>query len=473
VSFIDDFSKFTWIFLLRHKSEVFQHFHDFQHLVERLFNRKIVAMQTDWGGEYQRLNSFFQRIGITHHVSCPHAHQQNGSAERKHRHIVEVGLSLLAHAAMPLKFWDEAFVTAVHLINRLPSRVIQNETPFQRLFSSDPDYTSLRVFGCACWPNLRPYNTRKLAFRSTQCVFLGYSPLHKGYKCLEIKTGRVYISRDVIFDETQFPFSKLHPNAGARLRTEISLLPQSLLNPVRGADTFDSTDDSSPNATHEVPDVFPVQDVSRLGASPSFPVENRRDFMSSRPPSAPAACRDSGADPPAPAARESASDPGPGGAAPSASSPSASVAPPPTPGALSAAHPSPPPHTSTCRASTGVPPAPTAPGPLQGGAGVSASTPEPGGGSATGDGGSAAGDGGSSAAAPQHPVTRLQHGIRKPKIYTDGTIRYANLAMVTEPKNLVDALHNPNWKAAMDVEFGALQKNKTWHLVPPQRGKCH
>ena len=84
VSFIDDYSKFTWIYLLRHKSEVFQRFHDFQKLVERMFDRKIVAMQTDWGGEYQKLNSFFQRISISHHVSCPYAHQQNGSAERKH-----------------------------------------------------------------------------------------------------------------------------------------------------------------------------------------------------------------------------------------------------------------------------------------------------------------------------------------------------------------------------------------------------
>ena len=59
VSFIDDFSKFTWIYLLRHKSEVFQRFHDFQALVERLFNCKILTMQTDWGGGYQKLNSFF------------------------------------------------------------------------------------------------------------------------------------------------------------------------------------------------------------------------------------------------------------------------------------------------------------------------------------------------------------------------------------------------------------------------------
>jgi histone deacetylase 1/2 len=58
-------------------------------------------------------------------VSCPHAHQQNGSAERKHRHIVEVGLALLANASMPLKYWDEAFLTATFLINLLPSKVIE------------------------------------------------------------------------------------------------------------------------------------------------------------------------------------------------------------------------------------------------------------------------------------------------------------------------------------------------------------
>jgi len=96
VSFIDDYSKFTWIYLIKYKSEVFQKFHDFQNLVERLFDRKIKAVQTDWGGEYQRLSSFFTKIGISHHVSCPHAHQQNGAAERKHRHIVEVGLALLS-----------------------------------------------------------------------------------------------------------------------------------------------------------------------------------------------------------------------------------------------------------------------------------------------------------------------------------------------------------------------------------------
>lgn len=228
---LTDYSKFTWIYLLRFKSEVFQCFHDFQSMVERQFDHKILAVQSDWGGEYQSLNSFFKRLGISHLVSCPHSHQQNGSAERKHRHIIEVGLSLLAHASMPLKFWDEAFLTIVFLINRLPSKIINNDTPYERLFGTSPDYTFLRSFGCAVWPNLRPYNTRKLEFRSKRCVFLGYSNLHKRFNCLDPSEGRVYISRDVVFDEHIFPFSLLHPNAGACLRAELALLPDVLKNP--------------------------------------------------------------------------------------------------------------------------------------------------------------------------------------------------------------------------------------------------
>jgi len=206
VSFIDDFSKFTWIYLIKKKSDVLQVFQEFQQKVERKFERKIKTVQSDWGGEYEKLHSFFRRIGIIHHVSCPHAHQQNGIAERKHRHIVEVGLALLANAGMPLKYWGHAFLTAAHLINMLPSKILNFDTPHERLLHEKPDYSFLRVFGCACWPNLRPYNAHKLAFRSIQCVFLGYSTLHKGYKCLDLDSGRIYISRDVIFDEDVFPF---------------------------------------------------------------------------------------------------------------------------------------------------------------------------------------------------------------------------------------------------------------------------
>ena len=464
VSFIDDFSKFTWIYLLRHKSEVFQKFHDFQSMVERQFDRKILSVQTDWRGEYQKLNTFFQRIGINHHVSCPHAHQQNGSAERKHRHIVEVGLSLLAHASMPLKFWDEAFLTATYLINRLPSKVIHHQTPLERLFGHKPDYLNLRTFGCACWPNLRPFNAKKLQFRSKQCVFLGYSTMHKGFKCLDVAEGRVYISRDVIFDETVYPFSKLHPNAGARLRSDILLLPTDLLNPSSGfggEHTFDSADNDSlhTNPCNEHADS--PDDSASDGANPR---QTGRDFMQvgGFPFSAGTGANpgtDLPVDPPASATTA--------GESPLQSTPVSSTAPssPPSPSVLSRSVLAP----TAGRQGQGAP-APssmTASGP---------SAP-----SSTHAGGhtrSLVADPVASAMAPPPPAdpprprTRLQHEIRKPKQYTDGTVRYGHLAVTPEESpTLKSALADPNWRKAMDAEFLALQKNKTWHLVPPQKGK--
>jgi hypothetical protein len=75
VSFIDDFSKFTWIYLLQHKSEVFQKFHDFQAHVERLFDCNVLAMQTDWGGGASTTNfAIFLSASAYPIMSCVHTH---------------------------------------------------------------------------------------------------------------------------------------------------------------------------------------------------------------------------------------------------------------------------------------------------------------------------------------------------------------------------------------------------------------
>jgi hypothetical protein len=222
---VDDYSKFTWIYLLKFKSEVIQKFHEFQALVERLFDRKILSIQSDWGGEYERLNSFFTKIGISYQVSCPHGHQQNGSAERKHRHIIEVGISLLARAHMPLKFWDEAFLAATYLINRVPSKTIQYQAPLQRLYQVNPT-THLFVFlGAHVGLIFAPTTKENSSFAPKNVFSLDTTTFIKRFKCLDVSTGRIYISRNVVFDESIFPFAKLHPDAGVRLRSEILLLP--------------------------------------------------------------------------------------------------------------------------------------------------------------------------------------------------------------------------------------------------------
>jgi histone deacetylase 1/2 len=209
VSFIDAYSCFTWLYLIKHKSDVFNVFLQFQAHVERLLKTKIISVQSDWGDEYHNLNTFFQKLGISHRVSCPHTHQQNGVAKRKHCHIVETGLTLLAHASVPYCYWSDAFTAACFLLNRLPTCLLHMKTPLELLLHETPDYTFLKVFGCACWPHTHPYNNNKLEFRSKKCVFLGYSSLHKGYKCLHVPSNRVFISRDVIFDETIFLFLAL------------------------------------------------------------------------------------------------------------------------------------------------------------------------------------------------------------------------------------------------------------------------
>jgi hypothetical protein len=111
---------------------------------------------------YEKLHPFLRSISINHLVSCPHAHQQNGAADRKHCHIVEMGLALLANTSMPLKYWDEAFLVATYLINHTPIKVLNFDTPIHHLLGVTPDYNNLCTFSCACWPNLHPYNSRKI-----------------------------------------------------------------------------------------------------------------------------------------------------------------------------------------------------------------------------------------------------------------------------------------------------------------------
>ncbi|GJW41650.1 putative RNA-directed DNA polymerase [Tanacetum coccineum] len=175
-------------------------------MVERQFTTKLKNVQTDWGGKFRNLALFFSSLGIIHRRSCPHTSEQNGFVERRNRHVVETGLTLLAQACVPQRFWHYAFDTAVYLINRMPSRTSTNKSPFEHIFKRSPDYSFLRVFGCLCFPHLCLYNRYKMDFRSTPCVFLGYSPSHHGYPCLDISIERLYIARHVRFNEAQFPF---------------------------------------------------------------------------------------------------------------------------------------------------------------------------------------------------------------------------------------------------------------------------
>jgi hypothetical protein len=283
-------------------------------------------------------------------------------------------------------------------------------------------------------------------------VFLGYSQFHKGFKCLEPKSGRVYISRDVIFDETVFPFETMHPDARARLRKEILLLPEYLLSSDRGG--VDCTDS---NATNDFIQTNLQQDMQDITTDD----ENR-------------GAEDPGAafraDPPAGSGGRSEAD-APGasevvGTCPSSprggNAPGAHAATPPAAGAMNppatggvtvppaASLPSLPADVSSAGSST--PPGSPAPPST---ASMAPASPPP---------------ASSPVADVPRPRTRLQGGIVKPKQYTDGCIRWCNACVTGEPSTVQEALGDPRWKQAMQDEYDALLRNHTWRLVPYKKG---
>lgn len=252
--------------MLRNKSEAFQTFCNFKSQVELQLGHKIRAIQSDWSGEYRVFSNYLKGNGIHHQISCPGAHEQNGTVERKHRHIVETELTLLAQASMPYEYWDEAFRTSVYLINRLPTPTL----PMEILFGTPPHYSSLKVFGYVCFPNTRFSNQHKLEFRSLECTFLGYSLNHKGFKCLD-PTGKIIISRNVIFDETSFPFSKMKDINNPHTSSDITEGTQysSLIIPSSSPKGTETPVQQNHSELHRVPQASNSPHEQEQGLSPT------------------------------------------------------------------------------------------------------------------------------------------------------------------------------------------------------------
>ena len=141
-----------------------------------------------------------------HQTTCVDTPQQNGLVERKHRHVLEIARALRFHARLPLMYWGDCVQTATHIIDRLPTPVLSNKTPFEVLFGKKPCYAHLKIFGCLAFLYNPQRTTDKFEPRGVLYVFLGYSNAQKGYRLLIMLTHRCFMSRDVRFLEHVFPF---------------------------------------------------------------------------------------------------------------------------------------------------------------------------------------------------------------------------------------------------------------------------
>lgn len=127
--------------------------------VKTQFHKTVQTIRTDNGTEFvnEELALFLKSIGTVHHTTCPYTPQQNGRAERKHQHLLNIARALKFQSQLPNSFWGDFILTATHIINLLPSSLLHYKSPFEVLFNQAPDYLHLKSFGCLFYAtNLNP-----------------------------------------------------------------------------------------------------------------------------------------------------------------------------------------------------------------------------------------------------------------------------------------------------------------------------
>jgi hypothetical protein len=204
VTFVDTFSRMTWLFLMKDRSELFSVFQIFCNMIKIQFSQKICILYFDNAKEYTYSSFAFYLSdkGIIHQISCAHTPQQNGVAKRKNCHLLDVVHCLLIHMHVPKHFWSDAILTANYVINWMPSSILDGASPHSLIYSSSPPFALLfKVFGCVSYVHNLGLGYDKLDPPFTKCVILGNSTTQKGYRCYSPVLRHYFISTDVMFVE--------------------------------------------------------------------------------------------------------------------------------------------------------------------------------------------------------------------------------------------------------------------------------
>ena len=226
LTIVDDFSRFTWLVLLKGKHEAMRQVKNFVAYVETQFNAKIKVLRSDNGPEFT-LADFYASKGIVHQTSCVGTPQQNGRVERKHQCILNIARALLLQSYLPSKYWGFVVAHAVFIMNRVPSNAIQGEIPYKLAYNELPDLSSFKVFGSLCFATTQDCHKSKLDHRARKCVFLGFRQGMKGYVVLDLHTFTITVSRHVQFEETIFPYKSLSPSKSSWEYLTLPLTPHS------------------------------------------------------------------------------------------------------------------------------------------------------------------------------------------------------------------------------------------------------
>nr|GEX54536.1 hypothetical protein [Tanacetum cinerariifolium] len=203
LSFIDDYSRKGWVYLLAEKSQALESFKQFKKKVETETGKIVKALRTDRGGEYlsDDFKAFCLEHGVKRQLTTSYSPQQKGVAERKNRTVINMVVSMIAAKKMSKKFWGEATVWSFYVLNRCPTKALTNMTPQEAWSGIKPTVNHFRVWGSIAHVHIPKQKRTKLDAKSFICILTGVSEESKAYMLIDPHTLKVFVSKDVVFEE--------------------------------------------------------------------------------------------------------------------------------------------------------------------------------------------------------------------------------------------------------------------------------
>ncbi|KAK8656122.1 hypothetical protein V6N13_108681 [Hibiscus sabdariffa] len=207
ITFIDDFSRYGYIYLMRHKSEALEKFKEFRNEVQNQHGKSIKALRSDRGGEYlsHEFDELLKECGIVSQLTPPGTPQWNGVSERRNRTLLDMVRSMMSHSDLSISFWGHALETAAFTLNRVQSKSVQ-KTPHEMWTRKRPSMSFMKIWGCKAY--VKHQMSTKLEPKFHKCTFVGYPKETKGYYFYNHKENKVFVARTGVFLEKDFLSSK-------------------------------------------------------------------------------------------------------------------------------------------------------------------------------------------------------------------------------------------------------------------------
>lgn len=214
VTFIDDYSKFCYVYLLKTKDEVLDKFKIYKAEVENQLGSTLKTLRSDRGGEYtsNELTQFCQEHGIVHQVTAPYSPQSNGVAERKNRTLMNMVNAMLSESGAPENLWGEALLTACNILNKIPPKH-SDKIPYELFKLRKPNLLILRVWGCLAKVGIPDPKRKKIGPKTVDAIFVGYASGSNANRFLvvnsqinDISNNTMMEARDAVYFEDKFSY---------------------------------------------------------------------------------------------------------------------------------------------------------------------------------------------------------------------------------------------------------------------------